>query len=149
MATELNEKTVLACNPAGIGRVVPDKCVAVALNFVGTGKTVAEYQEHMKKWQDGHKSPHLCFPGGGPMALLRYLVDRNKKLVVLDKKPSAKERKATKALLDGKSVGAGRQKERDAAADAKAKADGKSRPKKVAKKAKEKAAPAAAPQPAE
>jgi hypothetical protein len=91
MTTVLNDTTVLACNPLGVGRVVPGKCVQVALAFIGSGKTVKEYQEHMKKWVDNHPAPHMCFPGGGsPMGLLRYLVDRNKKVVVIDKKPGKK-----------------------------------------------------------
>jgi len=88
MTTELNDKTIVACNPLGIGRTVPGKCVHEALNFIGTGKTVKEYQEHMAEWVANHPTPHMAFPGGGSaMSVLRLLVDRNKKAVVIDKKP--------------------------------------------------------------
>lgn len=118
--TVLDEKTIVAVNPLGIGRTVPGKCVAVALAFIGEGKTVAEYQKHMKEWQDKHPAPHMAFPGGGSaMGVLRFLVDTNQKAVVIDKKP-----------LKGK-------------------ARAKPAAKKVARKAKEKAAPTGAPTPTE
>jgi hypothetical protein len=98
MTTELNDKTIVACNPLGIGRTVPGKCVSVALAFIGSGKTVEEYQKHMKSWVDNHPAPHLCFPGGGSaMGVLRYLVDTNKKAVVIDKMPALPKKAAKKA----------------------------------------------------
>ena len=98
MTTELNDKTIVACNPLGIGRTVPGKCVHEALNFIGTGKTVKEYQEHMAAWQESLPAPHMAFPGGGSaMSVLRLLVDRNKKAVVIDKKPLKGKARAAKA----------------------------------------------------
>lgn len=95
MITELNDKTIVACNPLGIGRTVPGKCVHEALTFIGTGKTVAEYQKHMEGWVANHSAPHMAYPGGGSaMSVLRLLVDRNKKAVVIDKKPLKGKAKA-------------------------------------------------------
>lgn len=99
VATTLDNNTRIACNPAGIGRVVPGKCVAVALAAIGNGCTVAEYATRMAAWVAKHHAPHMCYPGGGSaMGLLRYLVDRNRKVVVVASKPS-KPRKARVAKV--------------------------------------------------
>lgn len=93
--------TRIAQNPAGIGRVVPGKCVAVALAAIGNGCTVAEYTTKMAKWHAAHPAPHMAYPGGGSaMGLLRYLVDRNRKVVVVAGKPKA-PRKARPAKPAG------------------------------------------------
>lgn len=96
--TELNDNTVVARNPLGTGRTVPGKCVAVALEAMSDGITVAEYRERMADWLKKHPAPHLAFPGGSnAMSLLRFLVDRNQKAVVIDKKPKKGKKAAVKA----------------------------------------------------
>jgi hypothetical protein len=91
VATLLDDSTRIACNPAGTGRVVPGKCVAVALAAIGTGTTVAAYKATMAKWQAKSPAPHMCYPGGSSAErLLRYLVDGNRKVIVV----AAKVRKA-------------------------------------------------------
>lgn len=97
----LDDNTVVACNPAGTGRTVPGKCVAVALAAIGAGTTVAAYRDTMAAWHKAHPAPHMAYPGGGSaMGLLRYLVDRNRKVVVLASKPKA-ARKARVAKASG------------------------------------------------
>lgn len=92
MATELKDDTFIAANPLGVGRTVPGRCVAVALGFIGQGITVAEYHKQMAKWVEKHPQPHMAFPGGSNAnALLRFLVDRNKKVVVIEGKRKAKK----------------------------------------------------------
>jgi hypothetical protein len=74
-----------------------------ALTFIGTGKTVAEYQKHMAEWQESLTAPHMAFPGGGSaMSVLRLLVDRNKKAVVIDKKPLKGKAKTKPAPKEAK-----------------------------------------------
>jgi hypothetical protein len=88
--TTFTSTTRIACNPAGTGRTVPGKCVHVALQAIGTGCTVAEYEARMAKWHKAHPAPHMAYPGGGSaMGLLRYLVDTNHKVVVVASKAKA------------------------------------------------------------
>jgi len=97
MATIFNNDTRIACNPLGIGRVVPGKCVHAALAIIGTGCTVADYEAGMAAWVAQHAAPHMALPGGGTArGLLRHLVDTTRKVVVVVAvpKPARKARKA-------------------------------------------------------